>query len=131
MAEKMGHQLGESRVDERLVRDLEAWEGCRHRRSCYYITQFMTGNGSFGRYTHRIGKSANDRCQECGEVDSPEHMLRECRRWEEERAELGEIPEVGELVGEMVADAAVWDRFYSWIVHTMERKEREDRARWG
>ncbi|XP_074038936.1 uncharacterized protein [Leptinotarsa decemlineata] len=45
----------------------------------------LSGHGSFGQYTRRIGKTASNLCRYCGEVDTPEHTLTACPRWEGER----------------------------------------------
>ena len=43
------------------------------------------GHGCFGEYLHRIGAKETPACQECGaEVDSAQHILEVCPRFQEQ-----------------------------------------------
>lgn len=120
---------GKAEWTKRLVGSIEDWMECGHKHTCYYFTQFMTGHGSYGTFTKKIGETQSDVCIVCNRTDSPEHMLRECRRWEVERTELGEVPEVEDLIGKMIRDETEWNKYYKFIVGVMRKKEKEDRDR--
>lgn len=116
-----------------LIGRIEPWVECEHRKTNYYFTQFLTGHGSFWSYTKRIGKTETDRCQECGIVDSPKHVLYECRRWRSEREELinkleEDIPPVDRIIERMTQNKTTWDYIFDAVVEIMRRKEEEDRA---
>lgn len=65
-----------------LIPDLGAWLDCSHKEIDFYITQFLSGHGSFNSYLHRIGKVPDQTCNYCGEeVDNPEHTILRCSRW--------------------------------------------------
>ncbi|KAJ8914535.1 hypothetical protein NQ315_002808 [Exocentrus adspersus] len=46
-----------------------------HRDVNYFFTQALTGHGFFRKYTYRIGKTEDDLCERCEEVDSPLHAF--------------------------------------------------------
>ncbi|KAJ8939664.1 hypothetical protein NQ314_011053 [Rhamnusium bicolor] len=93
---------------KRLIPDLRPWVTCRHRRIDFYISQFLTGHGSFGTYTQRLGISENAFCVYCGEEDSPEHTVLYCHRWAPYRiaiyGELGFQLTAETLVAHMIED---------------------------
>ncbi|KAJ8940218.1 hypothetical protein NQ314_010780 [Rhamnusium bicolor] len=87
---------------KRLIPDLRPWATCRHRRIDFYISQFLTGHGSFGAYTQRLGISENAFCVYCGEEDSPEHTVLYCHRSAPYR-----IATYGELGFQLTAETLV------------------------
>lgn len=115
----------------RLIPSIEAWVNCRHRRADYYFTQFLTGHGSFGTFTYRIGKTRDSLCAVCQEQDDPEHVFYTCERWKMERIRLvqriGDLPEIEGIIPRMVESKEVWSAVYSYVVEVMERKEKQDR----
>lgn len=112
---------------------MAGWVNCKHRALSYFVTQFLTGHGSYFTYTKRIGKTPSDDCPRCGVTDSPSHMLYSCGRWDLERqnlsAEIGPIPPTQDLVGSMCGSKQVWDAVTHFIHLSMAAKEQEDRAR--
>lgn len=72
-----------------LIPDVRRWVVRKHGETGYYLTQALSGHGSFRTYLHKIGKSESDYCVYCGEVDNAEHTLFTCVRW----ANLREITE--------------------------------------
>ncbi|KAJ8912281.1 hypothetical protein NQ315_016779 [Exocentrus adspersus] len=54
---------------------------CPHRKVNYYTTHALTGHGSFGRFTKRIRRTAEDASRYCGEVESRQHTFFSCVRW--------------------------------------------------
>ncbi|KAJ8964365.1 hypothetical protein NQ317_003009 [Molorchus minor] len=79
-----------------LIGDIETWTGRKFGGINYFVTQFLSGHGSFGNFLERIKKRDNNKCIYCDEIDSPQHMLRECQRWAEQRRTMEE--EIGESV---------------------------------
>ncbi|XP_044763840.1 uncharacterized protein LOC123320556 [Coccinella septempunctata] len=65
-------------------------------------TKFLTGHGSFGTYTSRIGKTATDECHVCGTQESPQHVFYEYARFSQERAalerDIGHLPELDGII---------------------------------
>lgn len=72
----------------KLIPSVSDWVECGHSRTNYYFIQFLTGHGSFGTLTKKIGKRQNDRCQVCSTQDLPEQVFYVCRRRKTERSDL-------------------------------------------
>ncbi|KAJ8941510.1 hypothetical protein NQ314_010379 [Rhamnusium bicolor] len=118
---------------KRLIPDLRPWVTYRHRRIDFYISQFLTGHGSFGTYTQRLGISENAFCVYCGEEDSPEHTVLYCHRWAPYRiaiyGELGFQLTAETLVAHMIEDKRQGNTIGNMIRTIMQDKEKERRAR--
>lgn len=62
----------------------------------FRITQFLTGHGCFADYLTRINKTSSNICIACeSDLDSPEHTLVKCTRWDLQRGPLSE--RIGEI----------------------------------
>ncbi|KAJ8966212.1 hypothetical protein NQ314_003678 [Rhamnusium bicolor] len=94
---------------KRFIPDLRPWVTCRHRRTDFYISQFLTGHGSFGTYTQRLGISENALCVYCGEEDSPEHTVLYCHRWAPYRIAI--YGELGQLTAETLVAHMIEDKW--------------------
>ncbi|KAJ8978657.1 hypothetical protein NQ317_019093 [Molorchus minor] len=114
-----------------LIPDVQEWLDCGHRRVEYYLTQFLTGHGSFGEYLRRIKKTEEERCRYCGaEQDSPNHTIMDCPRfstlregvWEELGIENGR-----DLIRKMLGKKENWEKLHKVINEIMTTKEREER----
>ncbi|XP_018577406.1 uncharacterized protein LOC108915767 [Anoplophora glabripennis] len=51
------------RWTSRLIQNVEAWTRRRHGNLTYYVTQFLSGHGSFGDYLKRIKRRERDTCK--------------------------------------------------------------------
>ncbi|KAJ8917004.1 hypothetical protein NQ315_012921 [Exocentrus adspersus] len=75
-------------------------------------------HSSFGTYTHRIGKAANENCRYCGERDSPAHAIFECARELETRRrveiEIGGDFDQGLVIGSMCRSKRVWGEYIAF-----------------
>lgn len=96
-----------------LIRDVGKWTPRKFGGLNYFITQFLTGHGSFRSYLRRIGKAIYDSCIYCGEVDTSRHALESCPRFDRERQKirLG----VGEVTALNIIDKALQSR-ESWRI---------------
>lgn len=103
----------------RLIREMEPWIECDHKTTGYYFTQFLTGHGSYGTFTKRIGKTQNDQYHTCHSKDDPEHMFLYCSSWVEKRSALersiGSLPFIEERISMMIADKRVWKEMYGFV----------------
>lgn len=86
---------------KRLLPSLSCWINCGHRRTNFVLTQVLSGHGSFGEYTRRIGKTSEE-CRYCGVRDTTEHAIYSCPRWERER--IATENSVGPLTPETTID---------------------------
>ncbi|KAJ8937189.1 hypothetical protein NQ314_012008 [Rhamnusium bicolor] len=97
------------------------------------MQSFLTGHGSFGVYTQRLGISENAFCVYCGEEDSPEHTVLYCHGWAPYRiaiyGELGFQLTAETLVAHMIEDKRQCNTIGNMIRTIMQDKEKERRAR--
>lgn len=117
----------------RLIKDLKSWVKCGHRRVGYFLTQALTGHGSFRFFLCGIGRDSTENCMYCDEVDTPEHTLFHCTRWETRRrtaeTSLGVHPTVDNTIDLMIESTDNWTILEEMLVSIMKRKEIEERTR--
>lgn len=116
-----------------LIRDVKSWVLCKHRRTNYFLTQALSGHGSFRKFLFKINRDVSDRCPYCGEVDSPEHTLFSCPRWAQRRflAETGIAINITKdnVVQSMVGSPEHWASIEEMLTGIMKAKEIEERVR--
>ncbi|KAJ8965282.1 hypothetical protein NQ314_004245 [Rhamnusium bicolor] len=121
------------RWTQRLIPDIRTWLYRKHGEVSFYITQALTGHGCFEAYVHAIGKADSDRCHYCNDIDTPEHTLFHCNRWEGNRGQVEEI--IGEritpenMVASMVETEERWNAIAEMMVTIMKTKEKDERIR--
>lgn len=112
----------------RLIPDLEVWLERKHGNLDYYMTQLMSGHGSFGYYLHRFGKRLSPICIYCNEVDDVEHTIFDCRKWSQYRNEMAANNLTAEnLVGWLLVNEANWDWFANFARNILRIKEEDSR----
>lgn len=72
-----------------LIPDVRQWYR-RKNEADYYITQGLTGHGTFSTYLHRIGQKDDDKCWFCGDKDSAEHTILYCPKYTDTRKKAEE-----------------------------------------
>ncbi|XP_058801855.1 uncharacterized protein LOC131670344 [Phymastichus coffea] len=121
-----------------LIPRLREWVLRRYGVVDYYLTQALSGHGSFGVYRAKRGFRPDSKCTFCGEEkDDAEHTLFECPANECERQRL--TVELGltritkdNLILTMLTTQERWDDIATFIrgaMKTKEEKERETRRR--
>lgn len=117
---------------KRLIPNLEPWVACRFRTLNFYLTQFLTGHGSFGSYTNRFKLTDNDTCIYCGAVDSVEHTFYECVKWIPLRGslrdEIGVDLNVSNTISTMLSSQETWNRISHMISVILTSKIEDLRA---
>lgn len=112
-----------------LIKDLKTWIECRHRTMDYFLAQALSGHGSFKAYTFKLGKTDN-RCLYCNEVDTAEHTLFDCVKWDEYRTEasrkLGTVITKENMIGLMLRDSATWSTIHATLKNIMQDKEKDE-----
>lgn len=108
------------RWTHRLIPDINVWVNRKHGETNFYLVQVLSGHGCFRQYLHRFGHASSPNCPECEiAAETPEHVIFDCRRFEEERANLaaacdGDIrPE--NLVANMCKNESTWNEACSCI----------------
>ncbi|GJQ70542.1 hypothetical protein Trydic_g22944 [Trypoxylus dichotomus] len=64
-----------------LIRDLRPWADRKHGQVSYFLTQFLTGQGSHQAYLRRFGISEIDECTYCDGIDTVEYTFFACPTW--------------------------------------------------
>ncbi|XP_020298777.1 uncharacterized protein LOC109863012 [Pseudomyrmex gracilis] len=101
------------RVREAVDPVLNRWLGRAHGELTFYLTQILTGHGSFGDYLFRIRKADTPACPHCPSAEnSAQHTLEECPAWAQERAAVrahsGDNLSLSAVVSAMLRDAGCW-----------------------
>lgn len=116
------------RVREAIVPIFYSWIERESGQLDYYMTQILTGHGSFRRYLYRINKIDSEICLHCRLAsDIAEHTLVECTSWSVERQELKK--EVGEdlslniVLVRMLASTSAWRAFRVFCKTVLKKKE--------
>lgn len=81
--------LAGTRTISAILPCLNEWMNRRSGGLTFRLTQVLSGHGCFGCYLH-IRRVPDPTCVACdsGDVDTPEHTLSYCSRWQAERSQL-------------------------------------------
>lgn len=113
-----------------FIKDIRLWHTRKWGEVDYHMTQAFTGHGVFGVYLMRIGKQDQNICWFCGQEDTVEHTVFQCRRWTQQRNIANE--EVGfELNKDNIADTLLhsercWNSIAKMLRSIMRGKEEEE-----
>ncbi|KMQ92618.1 reverse transcriptase [Lasius niger] len=127
------------RTIEAIYPHLIEWIERRHLCLNYYMSQLLTGHGSFGHYLLRIGKRDDESCPHCdSDADTVEHTLGACPAWAEMRTRLinriGPMEDGGTLtlrfvVGAVLESGENWSAFSDFAANVIKAKEAAERNR--
>lgn len=71
-----------ARWTHRLILDILIWLNKPFGEVDYYLTQTLSGLGSFRKYLYNRCRSDTSNCSYCQEEDDAEHTLFNCDMWE-------------------------------------------------
>ncbi|RLU14697.1 hypothetical protein DMN91_013051 [Ooceraea biroi] len=122
------------RVREAILPCFEQWLERKHGNMNFYMTQLMTGHGSFGAFRQKIGKSRTAKCNHClSPADTAQHTVEICAAWMRERRELRSIIEgritLDNLIVEMLKTEEKWKAVNTFATEVLRKKEEEERRR--
>ncbi|XP_024891518.1 uncharacterized protein LOC112467224 [Temnothorax curvispinosus] len=122
------------RTREAIGPSFEDWLDRSSGFLTYRLTQFLTGHGCFGTYLYRINKEDTPICRYCNtEEDTPEHTLKVCHFWAQERGELaaaiGQNLSLGNIVARICNSKERWNAFSTFAERVFQRKEEDERRR--
>ena len=122
---------GKAEWTRRLIPSLDEWVNRRHGELNYWLTQFLTGHGSFRAYLHRFRRVEDAVCVYCSAPrDTAEHTIFECPKWENRRTmlqiQLGRRLGPDEIIQEMLKGTRKWEQVSTYIVDIMKEKEKEE-----
>lgn len=122
----------QGRWTKRLIPDIQKWVNRTYGEVDYWLTQALSGHGSFRQYLHKMGKTESAQCSYCECEDSPEHTLFECVRWNERRNSYTQTKGVAfgieSMKNDLISGEKSWKVMYEIVREIMEDKEREERA---
>lgn len=111
----------------------EYWPNVRNRLEIiieigHYDTQYLTGHGNFMYYLYRFGFRDSPKCAICEVDDTPEHVIFECKKYNEHRLELA--AELGENnmafdIREALNTKCGYDILHNWFYRVGKDREEE------
>lgn len=113
----------------KLIPDLDMWCQRQFGFPNFYTSQLLTGHGVFSKYMFNLHLCNSPMCGYCGLIDSAEHVLFHCQRWDRARRDLFTViggpclPE--ELVGVLLGERRFW-RAFEVFAETVLSKKRHD-----
>lgn len=121
----------ECKWTKKLIPDIENWINRKHGDVNFFLTQALTGHGSFRAFTRYIGKTDDDECIYCGESDTALHTIFHCPNWEEEResgyARIGRRLTPENMTMVMLEENNKWNEVDRMIGSILRRKSEEER----
>lgn len=123
------------RVAGAILPMFEKWVNRSHGSLSYYITQWLTGHGSFESFLYRIGKRTRATCPFCyAEEDTADHTFQRCPKWQEERFAITQ--EIGSqeldtrsIMITMLGSRNKWKAVVKFATTVLTRKEVAERNR--
>lgn len=113
----------------RLIPRIKPWLERTQGEIDYYLTQFLSGHGGFGKYLHRIGKVDSPLCIVCREEETPEHVLFKCMRFDEERRmmylHINPSTKAENLIDNMCKSKSAWAATTEFMRKAMTKLEEE------
>lgn len=113
----------------RIIPRLKDWIDRGHGEVSFYLTQALTGHGSFKAYLHRFKLAQDPYCEFCADEceDDAEHTFFECQRWAEMRIELNRELETTvtpeNLLSRMLTTERSWVRIVDYLTTILKKKE--------
>lgn len=104
----------------------------------YYMTQLLTGHGSFSHFLFTIGKREDESCFHCNaDSDTLEHTLSWCVAWDEKRTRLRDrlglardaLLTLETVVEKILESQEKWFVFAQFAREVILEKEEEERRR--
>lgn len=117
------------RWTHRLIPDVSKWVNRGHGQVNFHLSQVLSEHGCFKKFLHRFGFADTAECPECvGEVESAEHVMFACPRFEVERISMllvsGMDTTPDNLVERMIRDVSVWNAVNTASTQVMSKLQR-------
>ena len=96
------------------------------RRSVLTLVQLRTGYCALNKYLHRIGKKDSPKCTCTHGIESVEHYLLDCPKYQVQRAELREAVNPGDItVAKLLENCKTFNHTMEYIRATGRMEDRE------
>lgn len=109
-----------------------AWYGRKHGQLQFWLTQLLTGHGSFGEFFHRIARAPTPSSRCGAAIDSALHTVVECPRWERQRQQLHlvvrqPLESPADLGSALLQSEESWAAVSAFATRVLRTKAMEDR----
>lgn len=116
-----------ARVRELILPVFSLWMDQDYCHLAYFLTQLLTGHGSFGAYLAEIRKVDTALCPYRGtEDDTPEHTLSVCPEWSPSRRDLEaafRVPVLwNNILPRAIGDANLWKHLLRFAREVTDEK---------
>lgn len=124
-----------TRWTKRLIPNLKAWVSRTHGDTSYYLTQILSGHGSFQTYMVKIGKTQVATCVLCdsGEEDDVTHTVLRCEKLKEIRERAAALMEdqqtVEKIIQRMLGSDQEWQTIAEALENIMRKKDELEQER--
>ncbi|XP_070529912.1 uncharacterized protein [Cardiocondyla obscurior] len=105
-----------------------SWLERPHGELNYFVTQFLTSHGEFSPFLFRIRKVESLDCTYCGNkaIDSVEHTLRFCSKWDRHRVlllnEFSNDLELSAIIKRICENKKSWGVFVTFCTEVLKEK---------
>lgn len=117
----------------KLLPNIEEWTRRKHGEVNFYLTQLLTGHGSFREFLYKYDIADDPFCRHCeGKVQNAEHVLLECIEYVAARNALEQV--IGNaitprrLISFMLSTSEAWDTANRIIASIMQELRRENQT---
>jgi hypothetical protein len=113
----------------RIIPRLKDWIDREHGEVSFYLTQALTGHGSFKAYLHRFSLARDPYCEFCAEEceDDAEHTFFVCEHWtgahELLNRELKTTVTPENMLSSMLSSKQAWTRITDYVTTILKEKE--------
>lgn len=115
----------------RLIPSIHLWISRPYGEVDYYLTQAISGHGTFKKYLYGKKKRNSAECNYCREEDDAQHTLFHCIRWEEYRQryllETGARFDLPNMRAKLISREREWQEMYDIVRNILKTKEDEER----
>lgn len=111
----------------RLIPNIKVWLTRNHGETDFYLTQLLTGHGSFNAYLYNLGLRCSSRCKYCPDkIDDVEHTFFVCERWKNYRTSaettIGKTLNPANLVDQMLEREENWTEIAAYARRLLRDK---------
>lgn len=120
------------RWTHKLIPNIKEWTSRTHGEVDYFLTQALSGHGCFMDFLYKRSRAETDRCIYCSEIDTADHTLFRCGKWESIRmdyeTQTGTAFGEETIVNTMINSKSGWTQTYQAIRKIINCKESDVRA---
>lgn len=112
-----------------LIPEIQPWLDRGHGQVDFYLTQFLSGHGKFREYLYRKKRADTPNCQHCGEMDTANHTVLVCPKWDTHRVKCAQqigILDEKTIVQKMLDSPENWSAVQEMVRWILQIKMRDE-----